>query len=304
MDTRSFFDAIIVGGSYAGLSAGLTLGRSLRKTLILDGGNPCNKPSKAAHNLLTHDGQSPARIREKAVEQVLAYPTVSIRNTSVTNVEGQDGAFFVETTGGDTFQAKKLLFATGLEDILPAIRGFSDCWGKSILHCPYCHGYEVRGERTAIIASGIKAVHFTKLLHNWTNDLVVISNGEAEIDPDHEKQMSEWGVPHLHEPIDAILSNGGQLEGVRLQSGEVVVCTAAYAHLAFRQKSNLPERIGCRLNDQGILSVDDFQRTSVTGVFAAGDNSFPLRAIASSLSTGMRAGAAINMDLIGGLLPG
>jgi thioredoxin reductase len=296
------FDAIIVGGSYAGLSAALALGRSLRNVLILDHGLPCNRQTPEAHNFLTHDGKKPQAIRDEALQQVLAYPSVKLQVGKVTRATPADDHFHLITEQGEHFYAKRILLATGIKDLLPPIPGFAACWGISILHCPYCHGYEVRGEPTAILAHGPKALHMARLLQHWTNDLRVLTNGTALLTEEAE-QLAEIGVPFREDPIEQLAEVNGRLQSIHFQGGDQLDIAVAYAHVPFQQQGELVSQLGCTLAEQGLLQVDLFQRTSVPGVFAAGDNASPMRAIAVAVASGMAAGAVINMDLIGGLLP-
>jgi len=141
------FDVIIIGGSYAGLSAALALGRSLRKVLIMDSGLPCNRSTPHSHNFLTHDGERPAVIAEQARTKVLAYKTVTWWNGLAVSGRKTGSGFEIITQNDGIFYGRKLIFATGIRDILPDIKGFAECWGISVIHCPYCHGYEFRGEK-------------------------------------------------------------------------------------------------------------------------------------------------------------
>lgn len=159
MEKTVQFDVIIIGGSYSGLSAAMALGRALRKTLIIDGGKPCNRQTPRSHNFITHDGKAPREIADTAREQVLQYDTVSLVNSTVINVVKTDYTFTVNTHD-NTYKAKKLLLATGVADVMPAIEGFAECWGISVVHCPYCHGYEVRHQKTGIFANGPAAFEY------------------------------------------------------------------------------------------------------------------------------------------------
>lgn len=296
------FDAIIIGGSYAGLSAALALGRSLRKVLILDNGLPCNRQTPEAHNFLTHDGKQPQQIREEAINQALAYPSVKLHQGIVTQAHRVDDHFQLITAKEEHFYARRLLLSTGIKDLIPSIPGFAACWGISILHCPYCHGYEVRGEPTAILADGHKAMHLARLLQNWTNDLTVLTNGKALL-PEEAEQLAQMGIPFREDVIEQLEEEKGRLQSIHFTGGDQLDISVAYSHVPFQQQGELVTQLGCVLTDQGHIQVDPFQRTSVPGVFAAGDNASPMRAIALAVSTGMTAGAVMNMDLIGGLLP-
>lgn len=172
------FDVIIVGGSFAGLSAAMSLARAMKTVMIIDRGTPCNRYTPETHNFITHDGKKPGKIAEKARKDVLKYPTVYLRKGEVTSVGERDSGFSVEVAG-EEFNAKKILFATGLEDILPDIEGFTECWGKTVLHCPYCHGYEFKNYSTAIWGNGKQAFEQTKLITNWAKQPLIFTNSVA-----------------------------------------------------------------------------------------------------------------------------
>ena len=165
------FDIAIIGGSYAGLSAAMALGRARRNVVIIDSGKPCNRQTPHSHNLITHDGKTPAEISALAREQVLAYPTVRMHAGLVTQVSGADGAFVVTTDEGQVLQAKKLIFATGIRDVMPEIPGFAECWGISAIHCPYCHGYEYSDARTGVLINGEMALEYLKIFFNFTANM-------------------------------------------------------------------------------------------------------------------------------------
>ena len=174
MENNNNFDVIIIGGSYAGLSAAMALGRSLRNVLIIDAGNPCNKQTPHSHNFITQDGETPAGIANKAKEQVLKYPTVQFLNDYAEKGFKTKEGFEVLTKSGKKLKSKKIIFATGIKDMLPKIKGFSECWGITAVHCPYCHGYEIRKVKTGILANSDAAFETAKLISNWTNELTIL----------------------------------------------------------------------------------------------------------------------------------
>src|SRR5690349_6750951 len=175
------YDVIIIGGSYAGLSSAMSLGRSVRRVLIIDGGLPCNRQTPHSHKFITQDGQTPAAIAAKAREQVLAYKTVRFMNGTANNATKNENGFVVTTNEGQQFESKKLVLATGIKDNMPGIKGFEECWGISVVHCPYCHGYELRDKKTAIMAKGERAFHLASLVNNLTNNITILSSGEHEL---------------------------------------------------------------------------------------------------------------------------
>lgn len=181
MADKKNYDVIIIGGSYAGLSAAMALGRSLRQVLIIDSGLPCNRQTPHSHNFLTNDGKPPKQIAEEAKRQALNYSTVSFyQGLAVTGKKTETG-FVIETDTAETFYASKLLLATGIKDLMPPIKGFAACWGISVLHCPYCHGYEVSHQTLGLIGNGEMGYELSKLLSNWSKDLILFTNGSATL---------------------------------------------------------------------------------------------------------------------------
>src|SRR3990170_4746146 len=175
------FDVIIIGGSYSGLAAGMALGRALRQVMIIDSGKPCNRQTPHSHNFLTQDGKTPKEIATLAKQQVERYDTIVFFNGLAINGVKTENGFTVQTDSGQTFSAKKLIFATGIKDIMLNIDGYAECWGISVLHCPYCRGYEVRNQRTGILSNGEHGFEFSSLISNWTEDLTLFTNGASTL---------------------------------------------------------------------------------------------------------------------------
>lgn len=297
MGNKNSFDVIIIGGSYAGMSAAMALGRSLREVLIIDAGNPCNKKTSHSHNVLTLDGKPPAEIVKVAREQVDAYDTVSWYQGVAAKAVKQQDHFKVETDTGEVFWANKLILATGIKDIMLPIKGFAECWAVSILHCPYCHGYEVKSLPTALIASGEKAFHMAKILPNWTDNLSVYTNGPSGLNKEQKEILAKKKVVVIETPIQEIIHKDGVLEKVLFNDGSSLSPEVMYAALEFTQHSTIAEDLGCAVNEGGLLVVDAMQKTTVDGVYACGDNS-GMRFLSAALASGTKAGAIVNFELI------
>lgn len=298
MTDQSNFDVAIIGGSYAGLSAAMTLGRARRNVVIIDSGKPCNRQTPHSHNLITQDGKTPAEISALAREQVLAYPTVRLHNALVASVSGQDGAFSVGTSDGQSFEAKKLIFTTGIRDIMPEIPGFAESWGISAIHCPYCHGYEYSDARTGVLMNGEMALEYLKMIRNWTADLTLYTNGPATFDAIAREKMLAFGAEIVEQPITSLDHENGYLRALHFTDGSSRNIAALYHRPAFEQHCLLPEQLGCELNQQGFIKVDESQKTTVAGIYAAGDNSGTLRGLTSVMATGTVAGVRLNHELI------
>ena len=291
------FNVIIIGGSYAGLSAAMALGRSLRKVLIIDSGFPCNRQTPHSHNFLTQDGEKPADIARKAKEQVLAYPTVSwLEDTAVKGEKTQHG-FLITTASGQSFTAKKLILATGIKDILPDMKGFAECWGISIVHCPYCHGYEIRNKKTGILANGEKAFHLASLVNNLTDDLTLLTSSKADFSPEQWAKLEKHHIKILESEVVEIEHDDGVLKNVLFKDGSKARFDAVYAPVPFEQHSDIPASLGCELTEHDHIKIDHLQRTSIPGVYACGDNSSMMRSVANAVSSGNLAGAVVNKVL-------
>lgn len=297
MNEQKEFDVIIVGGSYAGLSAAMALGRSLRSVLIIDGGQPCNRQTPHSHNFLTQDGQRPDLIASKGKKEVLNYKTVRfISDFAISGTKNNAGFTIVTTANGD-FYAKKLVFATGIKDAMPNIKGFSECWGISVIHCPYCHGYEFRDRPTIILANGERALHLASLVNNLTANLTIITSGKPDFKPEQTEKLRKHNIKIIDSAVIEIEHKDGHLQHLLLTNGQEIEAAAMYAAIPFTQHSNIPVALGCQLDENGYIKIDSFQKTGVDGIYACGDNSNRMRAVANAVYSGNITGAMINKEL-------
>jgi len=297
MEEHKNFDVIIIGGSYAGLSAAMVLGRSLRNILVIDNGKPCNRYTPHAHNFITHDGEIPSAISFEAKNEVKKYGTVAfLEDLAVSGKKGETG-FEIIVQSGQRLKASKLILATGIRDIIPSIDGFEECWGKTIIHCPYCHGYEFKGEKTAILANGDQAFHLATLVNNLTEHLTIITSNKASFNKMQKEKLARNNVSVIEKSIGRILHHEGQLNAIAFQDGSRSEFSAMYAALPFEQHSNIPSSLGCDSTESGHIKIDMFQKTSVEGVFACGDNTAMMRSIANAVAAGNLAGAMANKEL-------
>lgn len=292
------YDAIIIGGSYAGLSAALSLGRALRKVLVVDSGNPGNKQTPHSHNFLTRDGESPSEISMKAKKEVMKYPGVKFFEGRVTAVTKPDEYYNIQTSENEIFSGKKIIFATGVLDIIPDMAGFAECWGKSVLHCPYCHGYEFKNEKTGVLGNGDTGFDQSKFISNWTNDLILYTNGEATLTEDQREGLKNNNIEIVEKKIEGFEHRNGQIKNIIFEDQTKNPLKALYASPAVKQQTELPKELGCEFTDHGRVKVDLFQKTNMEGIYAAGDNSSLGRAIAIAVSAGSVAGVMLNKELI------
>lgn len=241
MKTDIVFDVIIIGGSYAGLSSAMSLGRSLRNVLIIDGGKPCNRQTPHSHNFLTHDGKTPQEISQMAKEQVKQYPTVQFYEGEAVKGKKTDAGFIITTNTGEEFSSRKLILAAGIKDIMPDIKGFSESWGISVIHCPYCHGYEYRNEKTGVIANGDRAVHMASLINNLTKDLTILTSGPADFDVEQRAKLERHNIPVIEKKITKIEHQNGHVDNIVFEDGTKMNFKAVYAAIPFIQNCDIAE---------------------------------------------------------------
>lgn len=290
------YDVVIIGGSYAGLSAAMALGRSLRKVLVIDAGIPCNQQTPHSHNFILHDGDTLANISAQARKQVEAYNTVQFISDEAIEGKGKNGNFEVMTRSGQHFHAKKLLFATGLKDT-HSVKGFAECWGISVLHCPYCHGYEVRDQMLGVVANGDHAFHITKLIFNLSQKVTLYTNGKSTLSDEQASKLIKQYIPVIEDEIAEAIHEQGLIKHLIFKNGNQVNVEALFVKPNSTQHCSIPETLDCQLTEHGFIQVDDFQQTTVPGVYAAGDNNTMIRAVAAAIAAGNKAGAIINREL-------
>jgi len=298
MSTKKDFDVIIVGGSYSGLAAGLALGRSLKQVLIIDSGEPCNRQTPYSHNFLTQDGNTPGSIASLGKLQVQFYNTVAFFSGLATKGTRTGKGFTIQVASGESFTAKKLIFATGIRDILPEIDGFAACWGISVLHCPYCHGYEVRHESTGIWGNGETGYDLSRLISNWTKDLTLYSNGPSTLTLEQARELEKHSIQIVEKEVESLEHIDGYLQNILFRDGTRSSVKAIYAPAPFEQHCQIPASLGCELTNDGYIKVDAFQETSIPGIFACGDNATRLRTVANAVAMGTTAGMIANKKII------
>jgi len=300
-------EVIIIGGSYSGMQAAMTLGRALRRVLIIDADRPCNRFAPHAHNLLGGDGISPALLREEAKKQIAAYPSIHFVDDQVTAVFKAQELFTIHTHSGQQYTSEYLVLATGLKDDLPDIPGIWECWGKSVIHCPYCHGYEFKGARTAVLASGDSDLHMISLLKQWTGQLQVFMPPPFNFSAPALAFLQAQNIGLTMGHITALHHQNGALQSITLQNdsgtSRNIPLDVLYVSPPVHQALDLRDTLGYQLTASGHIQVDEGRRTTVPGLYAVGDNSCRFRSLSQAIASGMAAGAMINFDFIQSLRP-
>lgn len=292
------YDVIIIGGSFAGLAAAMQLARGRRNICIVDAGLPRNRFADASHGVLGFDGASPFAMLEQARAQVLAYPTVTYINDTITTAGLANSGFSVGLASGESLTARRLLLAAGVVDELPGIPGVSERWGSSVIHCPYCHGYEYGGQQLGVLNTMPGSIHQALIIPDW-GPTTYFTNG-SEPDDDERAMLARRCVTIEPTPVAGLEGDAPALSGVRLADGRLVEVAAIFVAPTLRL-SPLAEQLGLELEETPMGSTIKthpmMQETSVSGVFAAGDISMPVN-ITYAMSTGMMAGSAIHRSLM------
>jgi thioredoxin reductase len=292
------YDVIIAGGSYAGLSAGLQLARARRKVLVIDAGERRNRFAATSHGFLGQDGRAPGDIVSDARAQLMAYPTVEWVCHTATQASQDADSFIVETANGQRYRARRLLLATGVIDDLPDVQGLTERWGKSVFHCPYCHGYELDQGPIGVLATSPMSLHHALMLPDW-GPTTFFTNGVFEPDPEQLASLEQRGVTVVAERVARI---EGERANVVLASGREVAIDGLFVLPRTRVASPLAAALGCVFEEGPLgafIQSDPMTReTSVAGIFACGDAAMPFGSVALAVGDGVRAGSGVHRSLI------
>lgn len=292
------YDVIIVGGGPAGLSAALMLGRSRRRVLVCDTGRPRNAASRAMHGFLSRDGMAPQEFLAVARDQLRQYDTVELRRAEVVEAACRpDARFHVALADGSTFTARKLLIATGVIDNLPPIPGFAELYGRGVFHCPYCDGWEVRDRPLAVYGRGPRGLGLSLELTGWSRDLVLCTDGLAEIDVEGRARLARNGIRVREERL-VCLEGREALERVVFASGEPLPRQALFFTTGQTQQSALAVNLGCEFNEKGTVRTGKYESTHLAGLYVAGDASRAVQWVVVAAAEGAEAAFAINTDLL------
>lgn len=294
------YDAIVVGGSFAGLSAATQLARARRRVLVIDAGLPRNRFSAHAHGFYGHDGRAPAAIRADALAQLQVYPTAQVVHAIARSAAREGTEFVVTLDDGRVERAMRLVLATGVRDELPPIAGLHERWGSTVLHCPYCHGYEVQGRPLGVLATVPGSLHQALLLPDW-GPTTLLAQGVITLDETTRAALRSRAVQVETSQVVELLGADDALEAVRLADGRTLPMAAIFTAPKTHMSSPLAGQLGCAF-DQGptgpIIRVDAMQQTSVPGVFAAGDATSAMPNASFAAAAGVLAGVAAHRSMI------
>ncbi len=294
--SASAYDAVIVGGGPAGLSAALILGRCRRRVLICDLGKPRNFASHALHGFLTRDGIEPAELLRIGREQLEQYGVEMILR-EVTDAAVTSDGFRITLGDGRVVSARKLLLASGVVDRLPDFEGAAEMYGRSLFHCPYCDGWESKDLPLAAYGTDRDAYGLALSLKTWSADVALCTGGAATLLPRDRSRLARLGIPIREERIVRLEGEDGRLRRIVFASGEPLERGAMFFKTGQHQRSHLAERLGCEFNDRGTVRTDRFEGSCVPGLYVAGDASEDVQLVVVAAAEGAKAGFAINKTL-------
>jgi thioredoxin reductase len=291
---KALYDVVVVGGGAAGLSAALVLGRARRRVAVVDAGAPRNAPAAHMHGFLSRDGMPPADLLQAGREEVKAYGVELIPGRVLSLERG----FSVRLAEGEALEARRLLIATGATDDLPTITGVRERWGRDFLHCPYCHGWEVRGRPLGVVRTGPGSVEHAQLLRQWSDDVIFFAHGQGLTEVERG-QLRARAIQVVEGEVQRLVVEEDRLTGVALVDGRVFDRAAVFVRPNMRPRlDGLLEGIGCELDELGFVVVDGTGRTSAAGVWAAGNVANPRAQVITAAGEGSAAAIAVNADLV------
>lgn len=293
---NSFYEVIIIGGGPAGLNAAIILGRCRRKVVLFDSGRYRNQLAKGIHGFLTQDGVPPMEFIMLCRQELVKYQ-VEIKEEEIDNGSRKNGFFEVVDRHNNKYYSKKLLLATGLCDNIPAIKGFIDCYGKSIFHCPYCDGWEVKNKSIGIYSRTKAACELALTLYNWSKNIVLFTDNR-ELSDRKMQILSRHNITVYSQKVEQAIHEKGQLKYIELEGGKKVKCDAVFFSNGFEQRSILGEKLGCNYTKKGVIINDKVQHTNISGLFVAGDAAQDMQFVVVAAAEGAKAAVAINKELI------
>jgi thioredoxin reductase len=293
---------VVAGGGVAGLSGALVLGRSRRRVAVIDAGSPRNAPAAGVHNFLTRDGENPLALLAQGRVEVRGYGAHVVAG-EITTLSREDTGFTVTLAGGRTTRARRLLVTTGLADELPDLPGLREHWGRDVVHCPYCHGWEFRDQAIGVLATGPMSVHQALLFRQLSPDVTFFPHTAPPLSGEQAEQLAARGITVVPGPVAALEAGGGQLTGVRLAGGTVVPVRALAVSPRMVARGGILATLGLKPSEHPsgmgeYIAADPTGRTEVPGIWVAGNVADIAATVPASVASGTLAGAHLNADLV------
>lgn len=291
------YDCIIIGGGPAGLNAAVVLGRCRRSVLVFDTGMYRNRYSHGIHNFLTRDDIDPKVFLQHCHAELEKYSVQMLSKKIVKATKNNEGLFLAKADDGSSYAAKKMLVATGLTDNLPPIDGFEEMYGRSVFHCPYCDGWEVRDKNIGVYAKNKNGWELALALTGWSNDVTLYTDGKNYLKPYQANQLQACGVAVNNKKISRLAGHEGHIEKLVFQNGEESPCQALFFVNGFTQQCNLAETFGCKMSRKGVVLTTRYQQTDIPGLYVAGDAAKDMHFVVVAAAEGAKAAVIINKEL-------
>ncbi|MGX7197015.1 NAD(P)/FAD-dependent oxidoreductase [Enterococcus olivae] len=286
-------DVVIIGGGPAGMGAALVTARGKKQVLLIDEEKPRNAVTNESHAFLTRDGIKPEDFREKGRRDLLRYPTISIKKGKIISIEKSlEGSFKLTTESEEKISTKNIVLATGVKETLPDIKGIENYYGSSIFSCPFCDGWEMKDKPLILLTESVQAMHITKLLKNWTDDLIIATNKKTVFDEEQKRILGINNIRLIEERIIELKGVDGELQSVVFENGEEIKREGGFCTTEFNNNLPFIEQLGIAVNEAGFIMTDVMGHTNIKGIYAAGEITGPSQLIVSA-SQGHMAGAGI-----------
>lgn len=291
------YDCIVVGGGPAGLNAAIVLGRCRRKVLVFDTEQYRNRYSHGIHNYLTRDDMLPNEFLKICHDELQKYSIQKIRKKVVSAKKDEEDMFVVKDENGTIYYSKKLLIATGLTDTLPQIEGIRECYGKSVFHCPYCDGWEVRDKKVGVYARNKEGWELALALKGWTHYVTLYTDGKNKVKPFQKEYLDANDIPVITTTIAKLQEENGQLQKIIFKNGDERACDALFFVNGYSQQCNIAEAFGCEVSKKGVIVTNRYQQTNIKGLYVAGDAARDMQFVVVAGAEGAKAGVTINKEL-------
>lgn len=293
---KEIYDVIIIGGGPAGLNAAMILGRSRRKVLLFDSGEPRNRWSRSMNGFLSSDGVNPGDFIRKGREELKKY-SIQVIDHPVTDATYSKGTYVVESSEGHVYHSRKLLLATGLKDTLPEVEGIEELYGKSVHHCPYCDGWESRDKAIAVYGKDRSGIGQALAMKNWSDDVTLYTDGTRKLNNKDMELLDLNGVKVCTDAIARVEGEDGMLQHIVLRNGELRPQEALFFSGETKQQSDIGRQLGCEFTGKGVIKTRRLQQANIPGLYVAGDAARDMQLVIVAAAEGAKAGVAINMEL-------